>query len=117
MNDDQLETRLRKVAPQEPSGDLNTRMDRLWFDEGARRSRIWSLRIPLWQAAAASLLAAAAGYFAQPEPVIPPAPEPERIYETTVYVMPPVEQRPVTTTSRPMFLELQPTITPNGESI
>lgn len=122
MNDDELEAKLRAMPPQPPTPELDARMARLWFDGAARKRGVTGWRVPLWQAAAACLIAAAAGFALRPmpepiEPIEMATPEPAR--ETIIYV---IQQEPKPATgpslrSRPMFLELQTTTDDDGSAI
>lgn len=122
MKDEDLEAKLRALPPQAPGPELDARMARLWFDGPKRRRSPFSWRIPLWQAAAACLIAATAGFALRPmpepaEPLQVAAPEP--VTETIVYV---IQQEPQPASgpslrSRPMFLELQTTADDDGSSI
>ncbi len=105
-----IEKVLESLETVEPPGSLEPRMQRLWFDEAARRPGWWRRPVALWQTVAACVLVSVLSYGLRPEVNVPTitAPEPPRVIErTTVYYMAPQEIWSETP-SMPRMFELQP---------
>ena len=108
-----IEKVLESLDAVEPPGSLEPRMQRLWFDEAARRPGWWRRPVALWRTVAACVLVSVLSYGLRPEvdvPEIPTATQaPTQVIERTVHHFYAAPQETWTNTpSMPRMFELQP---------